>query len=213
MEYVCIVFIILIGFITTKYEAIFHSSETPPNTSITAKVAKMGNSDEIYYLLQEALPELKKQEIPQNSQEFTNFRDWLNEHHSYMQYVETKEFYDNGISDSEILKDVHIDTAALEKKIGQDVQQVLKEYTEADFEKLSIDEQFDITIGLDYEVENALFSNIKKVAEEKNLKLFVVVRENPYWFVLPNDPDKNKKIVDAFNQVFAEGGDTKLLLY
>ena len=217
MEYVFTILIIFISFIVTKCEAVFHTSEISPNTSITAKVAKMASSDEIYYLLQEALPELKKQEIPQNSQEFTNFRDWLNEHHSYMQYVEIKEFYDNGISDSEILKDAQIDTTALEKKIEQDVQQVWKEYgdkyTEEDFEKLSIDEQFDIKIELDYEVEKALFSNIKKVAEEKNLKLFVVVRENPYWFVLPNDPDKNKKIVDAFNQVFADGGDTKLLLY
>ncbi|RKG37732.1 hypothetical protein D7V20_09960 [Acinetobacter rongchengensis] len=64
MEYVFTIFIIFVSFIVTKCETIFHFSEISSNTSITAKVAKMGNSDDIYYLLQEALPELKKQEIP-----------------------------------------------------------------------------------------------------------------------------------------------------
>ena len=82
-----------------------------------------------------------------------------------------------------------------------------------DFEKLSIDEQFDIQIELDYEIEQALFNNIKNSIKDKHLKLFVVIRENPYWFVLPDNSDKNQKIIDAFNQVFPDGGDTKLMMY
>jgi hypothetical protein len=177
----------------------------------------MNNPLEIYSLLQEALPELKKQPISQDSQDFANFFDWMNEHHDYMQYVEIKEFYENGISDSEILKNAQIDTEALEKKIGADVNQIIAKYSdkykEDDFEKLSIDEQFDIQIELDYEIEQALFNNIKNSIKEKNLKLFVVSRENPYWFVLPDNLDKNQKIIDAFNQVFPDGEDTKLMMY
>lgn len=171
------------------------------------------NHNEIYHLLQASLPELKKQSIPQDSQDFAHFRDWMNEHHAYMGYVEIKEFYDNGIADSEVLKNAQVDTAALENKIGQDVHKVWDKYSEDDFENLSISEQMDLNLEIDYEVEKALFNNIKHAAEEKNLKLFVVNRENPYWFVLPNHPDHNQNIVNAFNQVFEDDGDTKLVIY
>lgn len=217
LEYLFIFLILLINSIYVKYEAIFHPSVNSSNIAIEQKVSKMNDPLEIYYLLQEALPELKKQTIPQDSQDFANFRDWMNEHHAYMQYVEIKEFYDNGISDSEILKHAQIDTKALEKKIGADVNQIIAKYgdkyTEDDFEKLSIDEQFDIQIELDYEIEQALFNNIKNSIKDKHLKLFVVIRENPYWFVLPDNPNKNQNIIDAFNQVFPDGGDTKLMMY
>ena len=217
LEYLLIFLILLINSIYVKYEAIFHPSVNSSNIAIEQKVSKMNDPLEIYYLLQEALPELKKQTIPQDSQDFANFRDWMNEHHAYMQYVEIKEFYDNGISDSEILKHAQIDTKALEKKIGADVNQIIAKYgdkyTEDEFEKLSIDEQFDIRIELDYEIEQALFNNIKNSIKDKHLKLFVVIRENPYWFVLPDNPNKNQNIIDAFNQVFPDGGDTKLMMY
>ena len=217
LEYLFIFLILLINSIYVKYEAIFHPSVNSSNIAIEQKVSKMNDPLEIYYLLQEALPELKKQTIPQHSQDFANFRDWMNEHHAYMQYVEIKEFYDNGISDSEILKHAQIDTKALEKKIGADVNQIIAKYgdkyTEDEFEKLSIDEQFDIRIELDYEIEQALFNNIKNSIKDKHLKLFVVIRENPYWFVLPDNPNKNQNIIDAFNQVFPDGGDTKLMMY
>ena len=217
LEYLFIFLILLINSIYVNYEAIFHPSVNSSNIAIEQKVSKMNDPLEIYYLLQEALPELKKQTIPQDSQDFANFRDWMNEHHAYMQYVEIKEFYDNGISDSEILKNAQIDTEALEKKIGADVNQIIAKYgdkyTEDEFEKLSIDEQFDIRIELDYEIEQALFNNIKNSIKDKHLKLFVVIRENPYWFVLPDNPNKNQNIIDAFNQVFPDGGDTKLMMY
>ena len=217
LEYLFIFLILLINSIYVKYEAIFHPSVNSSNIAIEQKVSKMNDPLEIYYLLHEALPELKKQTIPQDSQDFANFRDWMNEHHAYMQYVEIKEFYDNGISDSEILKHAQIDTKALEKKIGADVNQIIAKYgdkyTEDEFEKLSIDEQFDIRIELDYEIEQALFNNIKNSIKDKHLKLFVVIRENPYWFVLPDNPNKNQNIIDAFNQVFPDGGDTKLMMY
>ena len=217
LEYLFIFLILLINSIYVKYEAIFYLSVNSSNIAIEQKVSKMNDPLEIYYLLQEALPELKKQTIPQDSQDFANFRDWMNEHHAYMQYVEIKEFYDNGISDSEILKHAQIDTKALEKKIGADVNQIIAKYgdkyTEDEFEKLSIDEQFDIRIELDYEIEQALFNNIKNSIKDKHLKLFVVIRENPYWFVLPDNPNKNQNIIDAFNQVFPDGGDTKLMMY
>lgn len=217
LEYLFIFIILLTNFVPVKYKEVFHSSITSTNTVIEQKVLKMKDSLEIYYLLQEALPELKKQPIPQDSQDFANFRDWMNENHIYMQYVEIKEFYDNGISDSEILQNAQVDTKALEEKIGTDINQIIAKYgdkyTEDDFEKLSSDEQFDIRIELDYEIEQALFNNIKNFIKDNNLKLFVVIRENPYWFVLPDNPDKNQKIIDAFNQVFPDGGDTKLMMY
>ena len=217
LEYLFIFLILLINFVSVEYKQFFHSSITSISTAIEQKVSTMNNPLEIYSLLQEALPELKKQPISQDSQDFANFFDWMNEHHDYMQYVEIKEFYENGISDSEILKNAQIDTEALEKKIGADVNQIIAKYSdkykEDDFEKLSIDEQFDIQIELDYEIEQALFNNIKNSIKEKNLKLFVVSRENPYWFVLPDNLDKNQKIIDAFNQVFPDGEDTKLMMY
>lgn len=173
----------------------------------------MNNNLDIYQVLTDVLPELKKQKIPLQYKEFVSFRDWMNEQHQYMQYVEIKEYFDNGITESEILKNAQVDTERLEAKIEQDVEQIRGQYTEEQFEALSSEQQFDLNIAIDETVEKALFENIKRAAEEKNLKLFVVERENPYWFVLPNHPDKNQKIVDAFNQAFAEGGVLRLVLY
>lgn len=173
----------------------------------------MNNNLDIYQVLTDVLPELKKQKIPLQYKEFVSFRDWMNEQHQYMQYVEIKEYFDNGITESEILKNAQVDTERLEAKIEQDVEQIRGQYTEEQFEALSSEQQFDLNIAIDETIEKALFEDIKRAAEEKNLKLFVVERENPYWFVLPNHPDKNQKIVDAFNQAFAEEGVLRLVLY
>ncbi|TCM61428.1 hypothetical protein EC844_12826 [Acinetobacter calcoaceticus] len=212
MEGLFIILISIISFFALKY---YELPQSPASSSISPikKTVSNMNHNEIYHLLQASLPELKKQSIPQDSQDFAHFRDWMNEHHAYMGYVEIKEFYDNGIADSEVLKNAQVDTAALENKIGQDVHKVWDKYSEDDFENLSISEQMDLNLEIDYEVEKALFNNIKHAAEEKNLKLFVVNRENPYWFVLPNHPDHNQNIVNAFNQVFEDDGDTKLVIY
>ncbi len=78
-------------------------------------------SQNIYELLQAIIPELAQQDLPENLEQFTIFRDWLNQTHSYLQYVEIKEFDDNGIEDNQLFKQKDVDVQALQSKIQNDV--------------------------------------------------------------------------------------------
>ena len=51
----------------------------------------------IYQLLQDAIPQLQVQLPPSTSGDLHQLYDWINQQHTFMHYVELKEFEDNGI--------------------------------------------------------------------------------------------------------------------
>ncbi|AMW79008.1 hypothetical protein AMD27_09005 [Acinetobacter sp. TGL-Y2] len=62
--------------------------------------------------------------------------------------------------------------------------------------------------------ETIIFDNIKKVAEEHQLSLLVVYRENPYWLLLPTQNQQQlEMIVQEFNQAFNDDGDLNIAIY
>lgn len=157
----------------------------------------------IYQLLQNIIPELKA-EIPKQMNDFNAFSDWLNKSNNYMQYVELKEFYDNGIEDNEFLKLKHVNTQALQVKVQSDVGEL--------YERL--DESMDDRIEVEQQIEDILFDNIKTVAQDHQLSLLVIFRENPYWMLLPTQDERVlDQIVDVFNQTFNTDGDLNMARY
>lgn len=168
----------------------------------------------IYQLLQNIIPELKAQEIPKQMDDFHAFSDWLNKSNNYMQYVELKEFYDNGIEDNEFLKLKHVNTQALQVKVQSDVGELYERLDESMDDLQDVDAYMVDRIEVEQQVEDILFDNIKAVAQDHQLSLLVIFRENPYWMLLPTqDEQVLDQILDVFNQTFNTDGDLNMARY
>ena len=165
----------------------------------------------IYEIFQEIFPELKQQAVPEDLTEFTVFRDWLNQDHSFIQYVEIKEYEDNGIDQSTVFQQKQVDIEALNQAIEDDVGVLYDSLDEDQFDSgYAYQAQFEI----EQKVEEILFDQIKRVAEQKQLTLLVIFRENPYWLVVPTqDEAQLQQIVEVFNQSFAQNEHLTLDVY
>lgn len=151
----------------------------------------------IYEIFQEIFPELKQQDLPDDLTEFTTFRDWLNQDHSFIQYVEIKEYEDNGINESTVFQQKQVDAEALNQAIENEIDIFFES-----FEYEDEDDADDIEVQ-QQKVEEILFDQIKLFAEQKQLSLLVIFRENPYWLVVPTQDELQlQRIVDVFNQSF-----------
>ncbi|AWL28804.1 hypothetical protein DJ533_09595 [Acinetobacter defluvii] len=162
----------------------------------------------IYAIFQDIFPELKQQTLPEDLNEFSVFCDWLNQEHSFIQYVEIKEYYDNGIDESTMFQQKQVDTEALNQAIEETVDEL--------FESLDEDqlEDYEAHFEIEEKIEEILFDQIKTFAEQKQLSLLVIFRENPYWLVVPSqDESQLQQIVDAFNQHFAQDMNLSMTVY
>lgn len=152
----------------------------------------------IYEIFQEVFPELKQQDLPDDLTEFTTFRDWLNQDHSFIQYVEIKEYEDNGINESTVFQQKQVNAEALNQAIENEIDIFFEsfEYEDEDEDAGDIEVQ-------QQKVEAILFDQIKLFAEQKQLSLLVIFRENPHWLVVPTQDELQlQRIVDVFNQSF-----------
>ena len=171
-------------------------------------------SQNIYELLQAIIPELAQQDLPENLEQFTIFRDWLNQTHSYLQYVEIKEFDDNGIEDNQLFKQKDVDVQALQSKIQNDVWALYEQVGEEMDDMQDVDAFMNKRIEVEQKVEDILFDHIKVVAEANALSLWVIIRENPYWLLVPcQDMNVLENIVDVFNQTLNMDGDLNMVIY
>lgn len=163
----------------------------------------------IYEIFQEIFPELKQQAVPEDLTEFTVFRDWLNQDHSFIQYVEIKEYEDNGIDQSTVFQQKQVDIEALNQAIEDDVDILFESFEYDDEDEDASDIEFQ-----QKKVEEILFDQIKRFAEQKQLTLLVIFRENPYWLVVPTqDEAQLQQIVEVFNQSFAQNEHLTLDVY
>lgn len=163
----------------------------------------------IYAIFQDIFPELKQQTLPEDLNEFSIFCDWLNQEHSFIQYVEIKEYYDNGIDESTIFQQKQLDTEALNQAIEDDVEALFESFEYEDDDEDAVDIEFQ-----QQKVEEILFDQIKTFAEQKQLSLLVIFRENPYWLVVPSqDESQLQQIADAFNQHFAQDTNLSMSVY
>lgn len=167
-------------------------------------------SQNIYTLFQDIFPELAQQDLPEDLEQFTIFDDWLNQTHSYLQYVEIKEFDNNEIKYSRVLQQNNVDVVRLQQDIVSQVEDYFLSFDEDEDEDLDLEAR----IEMDEKVEEILFDTIKQYAEQHQLQLLVIARENPYWMVLPQQNAQTlDEIVSCFNQTFNRGGDLNMVIY
>ncbi|MEJ5137061.1 MULTISPECIES: hypothetical protein [Acinetobacter] len=165
-------------------------------------------SQKIYSLLQHLIPELNAQKIPQDTK-FYSFSEWLNQQHDFLHYIELKEYYDNGVEDDFYFNQHNIDTEQLQNEIEVAIAEVFDQYDEED-DEVSFDDQMDTM----QQTEEIIFDKIKLVANQYQLSLLVIYRENPYWMLVPSqDEQQLNQIVDAFNDAFNDDGDLNMAVY
>ncbi|NNP72732.1 hypothetical protein A7P53_09140 [Acinetobacter defluvii] len=165
----------------------------------------------IYEIFQGIFPELKQQTLPEDLTEFTVFRDWLNQDHSFIQYVEIKEYDINGVNKSTIFKQKQVDIEALNQAIDTDIGVLFDSLEEDQFDE---DDDYSAGFEIEQKVEEILFDQIKHFAEQKQLTLLVIFRENPYWLVVPSQDElRLQRITDEFNQCFGQDGDLTMDVY
>ena len=160
-------------------------------------------SQKIYSLLQYFIPELNAQQIPQDA-EFYSFSEWINQQHDLLHYIELKEYYDNGIENDFYFNQHNIDAEQLQNEIEIAIAEVFDQYDEDD--DVSLGDQMDAM----QQTEEIIFDQIKLVANQYQLSLLVIYRENPYWMLVPTqDEQQLNQIVDAFN----DDGDLNMAVY
>ncbi|WP_111859648.1 hypothetical protein [Acinetobacter sp. CFCC 10889] len=168
-------------------------------------------TQKIYETFQEIFPELKQQTLPEDLTEFTVFENWVNQDYSFIQYVEIKEYDINGINDSTVFKQKQVDIEALNQAIDTDVGVLFDSLEEDQFDE---DYDFEARFEIEQKVEEILFDQIKHFAEQKQLTLLVIFRENPYWLLVPSQDELQlQKIVNEFNQCFGQDGDLTMGVY
>lgn len=164
-------------------------------------------SQKIYSLLQYLIPELNAQQIPQDT-EFYSFSEWINQQNDFLHYIELKEYYDNGIENDFYFNQHNIDAEQLQNEIEIAIAEVFDQYDEDD--DVSLADQMDAM----QQTEEIIFDQIKLVANQYQLSLLVIYRENPYWMLVPTqDEQQLNQIVDAFNDAFNDDGDLNMAVY
>lgn len=186
-----IVLMIYIALITEQPEA--HTEENSTNQSPPTHQLVTKNTMNIQPLLKTAFPKLPSPASQNLS--FEQLHDWLNQTPSaYMGYVELKEYYDNGIEENLVLKQAKVDTVQLQKDIEQNIHNKLSTLDEDTYDFV---EAYDLT----YE---AFFDTLEQYAQQADLDLLVIQRENPYWMVVPRKAQVSQKIVDTFNAKYGD---------
>ena len=125
-----------------------------------------------------------------------------------MHYIELKEYYDNGIENDFYFNQHNIDAEQLQNEIEVAIAEVFDQYDEDD--DVSLGDQMDAM----QQTEEIIFDQIKLVANQYQLSLLIIYRENPYWMLVPTqDEQQLNQIVDAFNDAFNDDGDLNMAVY
>lgn len=151
----------------------------------------------LYSLCQQVFPELTQVPYPLHPHDFHQFINWANTLHSNIQYVELKEYYDNGSDQCYQLQQTQIDIEQLNNRIESEVEQLFAEYADA-----TQDEQNEIDFA--EHIYAILFDYLYAVAEQHDLALLLISNEKPYWMLVPDQAEQIKHLIEAFNSTFSD---------
>ncbi|SPL69032.1 hypothetical protein [Acinetobacter stercoris] len=156
---------------------------------------------ELFETFRIIFPELRNYEEPGDLSDLEELYDWLNTEVSNIQQIDIANYRDNGIDECDQLNNRHhVDIEALKSKIELDIRSYYQRYKEGDEEQdldhmYSNDEQFTL---------DAILKNLKDVAENYNLTLFVIYAEDPYWLLVPTDNELNEQLLTVFNDIYED---------
>ncbi|WHP05073.1 MULTISPECIES: hypothetical protein [Acinetobacter] len=151
----------------------------------------------LYTLCQQVFPELATSPIPRDLHAFHQFIDWVNSQYSNIQYVELKQYYDNGTDECHQLQQAKVDIEQLNNRIEEEIEQLFAEDDNSDSDA---QDEPDVTEHI-YAI---LFDNIYAVAEQHGLALLLISNENPYWMLVPDQAEQINRLIEAFNQTFTD---------
>ena len=150
-----------------------------------------------YTLCQQVFPELATSAAPHKPNDFHQFIDWVNSQYSNIQYVELKQYYDNGTDECHQLQQARVDIEQLNNRIEEKIEQLFAEDDNSDSDA---QDEPDATEHI-YAI---LFDNIYAVAEQHGLALLLISNENPYGMLLPDQAEQINRLIEAFNQTFTD---------
>ena len=151
----------------------------------------------IYELLQAIIPELAQQDLPDDLENYDLFDEWMNETLYLWHYIEMKEFFNHDIEENYFLQQKQADCAEIDQKISSAVDVLL--------------EQQNDHVDVLSETDEIFFNVLCEVAEQHDLSLLVLIKENPSWMFLPKQSETQlDAIVEAFNRAFNVDGDLML---
>ena len=154
-------------------------------------------STALYTLCQQVFPELATSAAPHKPNDFHQFIDWVNSQYSNIQYVELKQYYDNGTDECHQLQQARVDIEQLNNRIEEQIEQL---FAEDDNSDLDAQNEPDVTEYI-YAIH---FDNIYAVAEQHGLALLLISNENPYGMLLPDQAEQINRLIEAFNQTFTD---------
>ncbi len=154
-------------------------------------------STALYTLCQQVFPELATSAAPHKPNDFHQFIDWVNSQYSNIQYVELKQYYDNGTDECHQLQQTKVDIEQLNNRIEEEIEQLFAEDDNSDSDA---QDEPDVTEHI-YAI---LFDNIYTVAEQHGLALLLISNENPYWMLVPDQDEQINRLIKAFNQTFTD---------
>ncbi|TCM68349.1 hypothetical protein EC844_10552 [Acinetobacter calcoaceticus] len=169
----------------------------------------------IYQLLRMVLPGLDRQPLPILTDDFCAFSQWINHQYKFLHTLQLKAYYDNGIADDYFFQHFKLDRHALQIEIAETMNSIFEDLDQTALDpSTDINYYIDARISMDQQVEDIVFDQIQRAAAQFDLKLLVIIRENPYWLLVPAaDQVLIDMIVTAFNQCFNHFGQLLMLQY
>lgn len=161
----------------------------------------------LYENLQVAFPDLKQVSIPGELDRFEDFVMWVNSYHTHLQRLDPNDLSLKQLNQCHRLQQLNLDLEELKNDIREKLQSVYQFYDDEDNDEqtLVLEALYDTEIG-----DNIILNTLKVFIEPYDLAVVVLDYEEPYWMIVPNQPELLSALSKNYSQTF--GAEQELLV-
>ena len=161
-----------------------------------------------YENLQVAFPELKKVPLPEELDRFEHFMAWMNSYHIHLQRLDLHDLSLRQLDQCYRLQQLHLDLDELKNEIREELQSVYQFYDDDDH----LEQQAELSAAMyDSEIsDNVILNTLNGFIEPYDLVVVVLNYEQPYWMVVPNQPELLQALARNYTKTF--GDEQELLI-
>ena len=154
-----------------------------------------------YENLQVAFPELKNVPLPDELDRFEDFVNWINSHHTHLQRLDPHDLSLRQLNQCHRLQQLNLDLDELKNDIREELQSVYQFYSDEDDDEQPpmLEALYDTEIG-----DNVILNTLKLFIEPYDLAVVVLDHEEPYWMLVPNQPELLSALSKNYAQTFGE---------